>query len=344
MDLNLHILKVVDRDGEDKGSYECEVEGAYFVIYLKYPDSNESIKADRGDSVYIDNETSPRSVIGVSIASSTIHECVRILAPRVVKKPNPNADYMRDNGTALRPGTKIFGGRGSGFYDEYALIIDAVHVGGDEDAFQDWAYYVVAAQDYWDRKTGHWIILDDVGGVVNSPSASLCFETKKSEIVDSLILQCDQELIEYCTQNAEVIDSLSGRQFESLMVSVYKNLGFEVEPVGRWNQADGGVDIIAVSYTDAGTPIKLAIQCKTSKNRIQAKPIRELAGVLDTFQAHQGIVATTSKFTGPARQETEGHIWRMALQDRDDILRKMMSIVDPELKQFIDRLEKQRKD
>ncbi len=119
------------------------------------------------------------------------------------------------------------------------------------------------------------------------------------------------------------------------MKNIYEALGFDAAPIGAWNQADGGVDIIALAKTDAGTPMRLAIQCKASRNRITARPIRELAGVLDKFKAHQGIVATTSKFTRDALDEAEGHFWKVSLQDRDDIYRRMLAIVRPDLKQYI---------
>ena len=142
-------------------------------------------------------------------------------------------------------------------------------------------------------------------------------------------------------KHPDAVGKLSGEQFESVMIAIYRNLGFDVESVGRWNQADGGVDIIAITRTEASTDFRIAIQCKASKNKISAKPIRELAGVLDKFKAHQGIVATTSQFTGPARVETEGHMWKMTLQDRDAIVRRLMAIVRPELKDFIDGFEAQ---
>ena len=98
--------------------------------------------------------------------------------------------------------------------------------------------------------------------------------------------------------------------------------------LSSWNQADGGVDIIAIRKLDTQYPIRFAIQCKRySKNRrVSADPIRSLAGVLDRFQAHVGVLATTTYFTRPAREEAKQHLWRINLRDYDNIVASLLKL------------------
>jgi hypothetical protein len=100
---------------------------------------------------------------------------------------------------------------------------------------------------------------------------------------------------------------------------------YATEIVKSWNQADGGIDIIAVRRDFGGFPVRYAIQCKryAASRHVTADPIRALAGVLDHFRAHVGIIATTSFFTKPARDEVEAHYWKLDLRDYENIVESL---------------------
>jgi restriction endonuclease Mrr len=150
--------------------------------------------------------------------------------------------------------------------------------------------------------------------------------------VDELLATGKKELLVYFLDRPWALERLTPRQGEDLVDAVYRNLGFVTERLGRWNQADGGVDILAVSKrTDSDRETRLAIQVKTGASKISAGPIRELAGVLPNFGADSGVVVTTSEFTRPAIEEWVGGIWAISLQDRDELLRKIVSVVLPDI-------------
>jgi cold shock protein len=122
------------------------------------------------------------------------------------------------------------------------------------------------------------------------------------------------DLILRLNQNPLHLHQFSARQFEELVAELYAVDGYDVELIGSWNQADGGVDIMAVKR-DVGTHhYRMAIQCKRygTQHRISAAPIRALAGVLDRFKAHAGALVTTSDFTEPASREAS-YYWRIDL-------------------------------
>jgi restriction system protein len=132
-------------------------------------------------------------------------------------------------------------------------------------------------------------------------------------------------LIERLAQYPEDIFNLPPDVFERVSAELLKEEGFEVETVGRWNEPDGGVDILAVRHLDFGMAFRVAVQCKRySRNRrVSAEPIRSLAGVLDRFRAHAGVVATTSYFTEHAKEEAREHFWRISLRDYDRLLQDL---------------------
>ena len=115
---------------------------------------------------------------------------------------------------------------------------------------------------------------------------------------------------------------LQPAMFEELVAEIFTRDGYATEFIKSWNQADGGVDIIAVRRDVGGCKVRYAIQCKryAATRRITADPIRALSGVLDRFQAHVGVIATTSYFTKPAKDEVEAHLWKIDLRDYEKIV------------------------
>jgi HJR/Mrr/RecB family endonuclease len=290
-----------------------------------------------------ENDIDRRPIVGVAVFGTILGSALKILAPRRVTPPDPHSPIIHEavpdsegkqTLVELRPGTVFFGGRQSGFYDSDGIILEAHHIGGDPERYEDWIYYVIGKSDFG-KYAPQWITLADVGGAVASPTAILEFPLDMTKSVEELLTQGESELFAYFVNRPDALTDLSPNNFEQLVGAIYRNLGFSVEHLGAWNQEDGGVDIVAVSKSAAGTEIRLAIQCKTSKNSVSAKPIRELAGVLEAFRAHQGVVATTSRFTSAAETEAFGSLWKISLQDRDKLFKKMVEILVPHLRNRI---------
>lgn len=332
---------IQDRQGKTRGHFWVYNSDPRFHLPLHLDTDPWEIPIDRGDKLLRNYSTGPvdqRTVIGVTHDTTlVVGSNLEIIAPRAIEDPNPEKPYLKHQTVEgegsfieLRPGTKILGGRRTGFYDNLGIIIEAEHTGGDFKKDEDWAYRVIGPSALT-KLAPQWILLADVGWAVSSPASIMGFRLEPSKTIDDLLAAAERELFEYFIDHPEKLDSLSPKQFEQLVLAIYKNLGFATETIGAWNQADGGVDIVAVSKSQAETEFRIAIQCKTSKEKLSARPIRELAGVLDAFRAHQGIVATTSRFTTSARREIEGHLWRISLQDRDDLYKQIASILLPEL-------------
>ena len=159
------------------------------------------------------------------------------------------------------------------------------------------------------------------------PPPSPMLEAARIELVE-----VDDELLAFIHDHPETLRDLSDKAFEDLMGSVFRNQEFDVERLGAVYTADGGIDLIAISKSIAIGEFRIAVQCKTVGRRsrrqtISARPIRELHGVLDRFRAHKGLLATTGTFTADAWLEKEQHFFRVSLEDRDALLKRIHSLL-----------------
>jgi restriction endonuclease Mrr len=75
----------------------------------------------------------------------------------------------------------------------------------------------------------------------------------------------------------------------------------------------------------------LAVGVDARETKVDAKPIRELSGVLDRFRAQHGIVVTTGFFTERARTETESNYFRVSLRDYDYVRSQLNRLYGPPL-------------
>lgn len=141
-------------------------------------------------------------------------------------------------------------------------------------------------------------------------------------ILITSLQECTTELVDYVTKHPAELRQLHPGTFENLVAEIFRNEGFDTERISKWNEPDGGVDLIAVRHLSLSVDIRLAIQCKrwAQQRGLSAEPIRSLGGVLDRFHAHAGVVATTGVFSEEAEEERARYLWRISLRNYNDIL------------------------
>jgi hypothetical protein len=110
----------------------------------------------------------------------------------------------------------------------------------------------------------------------------------------------DVEEIDQWSQS--LLNELEWKSFEQVISHYYKLRGFRSK-VTRMG-ADGGVDVVL--YEEQSQTPHTFIQCKSWSQKVGVKPVRELFGVMAADGIKNGIFATTSDFTGEARQWVEG--------------------------------------
>jgi len=156
---------------------------------------------------------------------------------------------------------------------------------------------------------------------------SLALEPLATPASIEMARHCSEEVVRRLQADPRQLHELHPAAFEDLVARIFESEGYTVEMNKAWNQADGGVDIVAVRM-DGLVPIRAAIQCKrySMTNRVTAEPIRSLAGVLDRYKAHAGVLATTGYFTGSAIEEARNYIWRVGLRDYQAIVAGLMKL------------------
>jgi hypothetical protein len=324
-------IEVVKYASENKKYYSAIYEEPWFFVRIeKDPEWYDFYKGDQL-VFYYNGKKETRSIYGVNTEYSFLANSFMILAPKNVAEER-NYDYVEDsspNGNIkLRPGAIVMGGHSSSFYDAYGLIVEAEFTGGDAKIFHDWAYRVIA-DGYLSNLSPVWITLDDIAFAIKPAGEIQEVNILPSTSLDELLNNGRKELFEYYALNKSRISNITPKQLEDLVLHIYKNNGFTVQRIGNWNQADGGIDIIAIEKNINNGCNRLAIQCKCSKNKISVGPVRELAGVLTQKKndSYNGVIVTTSIFTRYAKEECEGSYLNISLQDRDDLYKKIVSIV-----------------
>ena len=137
------------------------------------------------------------------------------------------------------------------------------------------------------------------------------------------IYEINENIMYEVSKDPSNLKYLHSGAFEKLVAKLYSNFGFTVQQIGRWNEADGGVDIIAVQKSTPIGDFKVALQCKHSKNKIQPRIIRELNGILESQKALKGIVVTSNYFTKASIDEAKNYFYKIELKDRDFLIESL---------------------
>jgi len=105
--------------------------------------------------------------------------------------------------------------------------------------------------------------------------------------------------------DAELLDDLSGFEFEDLIEDVFRNLGYEnVRQAER--TADEGRDVMMEEVVD-GTRRSIVVECKHT-DTVGRPVVQKLHSAVATHNfdgPKRGMVVTTGRFTGPAKEYTE---------------------------------------
>ena len=101
----------------------------------------------------------------------------------------------------------------------------------------------------------------------------------------------------YITRSAATIDtllnvllSLGSRDFELLVASLYRAMGYDVRVTPA--QKDGGKDVVATRQNEI-----VYIECKNWRGRVDSDVVAGLVGRVETHRVTRGVVVGTSGFT-----------------------------------------------
>jgi hypothetical protein len=230
----------------------------------------------------------------------------------------------------LRPGTwlKLKGeDRNSEGYD--SIIINAYKISNSGRFNESWNFdcLLVDSIDDNNKYVYKTINFNDISYPIEPSFQITELPSPNKEVLKkqvSTFANIDNEILRLINKYPNLIEQLNADDFEKLVQKIYIKFGFDVQRIGRWNQADGGIDLLATKkYIPNMGEFRLVIQCKHSTNSVSSTPIRELNGVIDKFKADRGVVAVSSKFTKYAINEARNSFWRIDLEDRNSIIKKL---------------------
>lgn len=108
----------------------------------------------------------------------------------------------------------------------------------------------------------------------------------------------------------------------------FDRAGFLVLRVGKLNAPDGGIDIIAYTKQSPIGDIRVGVQCKATRNRIEPRLLREFNTALHNHRMHKGIFVATAGFTEPSRSEVEAMGYPMDLMDYVKLTNQIRTLVE----------------
>lgn len=151
-----------------------------------------------------------------------------------------------------------------------------------------------------------------------SISEAVLWRPAEQENVRLIVDEISEALLRQLARTPALMHQLSPRKFEELVARVLSDLGLKVTltpPI-----KDGGFDMFAELSTPLGTVLTL-VECKRYSPRrpVTVEIVRNLYGVLNLTGATRALIATTSRFTGPARAEQDAVKYRLELRDYEGI-------------------------
>jgi hypothetical protein len=129
----------------------------------------------------------------------------------------------------------------------------------------------------------------------------------------------DSECIRYLARYPEALPEIHPRKFESLVASILRNQGFDVQLTpSSW---DGGKDLVVLSRDTFG-PIVTLVECKryNAVHRVGVRQVREVLGVASIENVPRVAIVTSSSFTAGAHQLAAQQGGRLSLVDGDELV------------------------
>jgi restriction system protein len=118
-----------------------------------------------------------------------------------------------------------------------------------------------------------------------------------------------------------ISEKFKGHRLADLVAALLVAKGFKVQvsPPGP----DGGVDILAGSGELGFDNPRLVVQVKSSEAPVDVRPLRELQGVMKTFQASQGLFVSWGGFKSSVDKEFSRLYFEIRCWGPDQLLREI---------------------
>jgi restriction system protein len=140
--------------------------------------------------------------------------------------------------------------------------------------------------------------------------------------------QAALDLEEYARDQiqARIAQRFHGHDLATLVNAVLEAQGYttEVSPPGP----DGGVDIIAGKGPMGFDQPRLVVQVKSGMQTVGVDVLRQLQGVLSTFNAQHGLLVSWGGFRETVYRESRHHFFSIRLWDAGDVVNELLRFYD----------------
>jgi hypothetical protein len=174
---------------------------------------------------------------------------------------------------------------------------------------------------------GAWYYLS--GALANSQVARFLSEPRSSSSSQP-IPTVQVELIPFgeipaakLRDDPTAIHNLTPDEFEQFICERLFAMGLEPKRVGRYNQRDGGIDVLFWPRVWRNSPFLGAAQVKhhISSRNVGPSTVREFAAVIANHSINAGLIVTNTSFTPDARWFAQERAKLLRLRGFEDIKR-----------------------
>ena len=123
----------------------------------------------------------------------------------------------------------------------------------------------------------------------------------------------------YLNSGLNVVDKMSGEEFETFLKAHYEKHGFKVDKTPKSN--DYGADLILKKDS-----LKIVLQAKRWNSRVGIEAIQQIVAAINYYNADKGIVVTNNYFTKNAYELALKN--NIELYDRNKLIKIMISSKD----------------
>lgn len=118
----------------------------------------------------------------------------------------------------------------------------------------------------------------------------------------------------YLSSGIDVVDKMSGEEFERFLLAHFKNLGYKGDTTPKTN--DYGADLILNKDN-----VKMVLQAKRWTSKVGIEAIQQIVAAINYYGAHKGIVITNNYFTKNAFELAQRN--HIELWDRNKLIEIM---------------------
>jgi len=154
--------------------------------------------------------------------------------------------------------------------------------------------------------------LTTTSALVGPDGLPLTTGTEGYRRIETTFRGISDELIRRLAEQPHLMHEMHWRDFEELVAELFSRDGFDVTLTP--GSGDRGVDLFAARRTGLGT-LLYVVECKRYEDPIGPNLVRELGWVVERHRANVGVLATTSRFTVGAVEETRSFPLRVSLAD-----------------------------